>query len=115
MPIDRIAKYIERFAAMLGNGNNVHLMSVDSGSCALRSFADEPAIPKIRERVHRINEGTAPLQAQRARTDLDDLLDVFLQCREYELAPVAQRDCHPGRSGTIPHWDSRAGGRIWAA
>ena len=74
MPIDRIAKYIERFAAMVGHGNNVHLMSVDSGSCALRSFADEPAIPKIRERVHRINEGTAPLQAQRARTDLDDLL-----------------------------------------
>ena len=74
MPIDRAAKYLEKFAEMIGQENSVHLMSVDQGSCALRAVADDPPIPKLRERAQAINDGTAPQNAIKARREMDDLL-----------------------------------------
>ena len=72
MPMDRLAKYIEKFAALLGNESSVHLLSVDRGSCAITAFADDPAIPKIKDRTNRINDGTAPKAAIKARSEIDD-------------------------------------------
>jgi hypothetical protein len=73
-PMARLAQYVEKFAALVGNDANVHLLSVDGGSCKLRAFADEPAIPKIHDRVNRVIDGTAPRSALRAHSELDDFL-----------------------------------------
>jgi hypothetical protein len=73
-PMARLAQYVEKFAALLGNEANVHLLSVDGGSCILRAFADEPAIPKIHDRVNKIIDGTAARPAIRAHGEIDDLL-----------------------------------------
>jgi len=40
----------------------------------LRAFADDEAIPKVRERARAINDGTAPRSASNARAEADELL-----------------------------------------
>ena len=74
LPLDRAAKYIEKFAELIGCESSVHLIGVDKGSCALRAFADDPALPKLWERVRAINDGSAPRSAIKARADVDELL-----------------------------------------
>lgn len=74
LPLDRAAQYIEKFAEIIGNQHDVHLLSVDKGSCALRAFAEEPAIPKVRDRIRSVNDGTAPRNALKAQAEVDELL-----------------------------------------
>lgn len=74
IPMDRLAKYLEQFAALLGNDSSIHFVRVERGSCKLRAFAEDPALPKVKDRANQINDGTAPRQALKARADLDDLL-----------------------------------------
>jgi hypothetical protein len=74
MPIDRLAKYIAKFAELLGNENNVHFLRVGRGSCVLEATVDSTALPKLRERANKINDGSAPKLALRARHELNELL-----------------------------------------
>ncbi len=118
--MDRLAKYVEKFAALLGSEANVHLLSVEKSSCALRAFADDPAVPKIRDRANRINDGTAPRSALKAKAEMDDLLaqdnaigEVYIDEQKViefpgrrrrvseEIGPVARRSTIDGQIFSI--------------
>ncbi len=70
----RLAQYVEKFAALLGNESSVHFISVEPGSCRLRASAEDPAVPKIKERASRIADRTASRPALKAHDEIDDLL-----------------------------------------
>jgi hypothetical protein len=74
LPMARFAEYVEQFAALLGNESEVHFARVTSGSCVLTALADEPSLPKIRDRANRVKDGTAAAAAARAHTAIDNLL-----------------------------------------
>lgn len=74
IPLDRLAAYIAGVARLLGESANVHLDTIEEGSVAIRVEVDEPARPKVRERVRSIRAGSAPKDALKAYKDLDDML-----------------------------------------
>jgi hypothetical protein len=74
IPLDRLAAYIAGVARLLGESANVHLDTIENGSVAIRVRVDEPARPKVRERVHAIHKGSAPKEALKAYNDLDEML-----------------------------------------
>lgn len=74
IPLDRLAAYIAGVARLLGESASVHLDTIEEGSVAIRIDVDEPARPKVRERVRAIRAGSAPKDALRAYNDLDDML-----------------------------------------
>jgi hypothetical protein len=74
LPMSRLADYLRPFAAMLGSESSIHFEKVDDGTAKLRAYIDEPAIPKVRERISEIAIGSAPKVAQRAFKEVDDLL-----------------------------------------
>jgi hypothetical protein len=74
IPLDRLAAYIAGVARLLGESANVHLDTIEEGSVAIRVDVDEPARPKVRERVRAIRAGSAPKDALKAYKDLDDML-----------------------------------------
>jgi hypothetical protein len=74
IPLDRLAAYIAGVARLLGESANVHLEAIEEGSVAIRVDVDEPARPKVRERVRAIRAGSAPKDALKAYKDLDDML-----------------------------------------
>ena len=74
LPMARLAQYLEKFAALLGNESNVHFIGVDDGSAVCRAYVDDTAIPKIVDRANRIKDGTASRAALKAREEINDLL-----------------------------------------
>lgn len=74
IPMDRLAKYMDRFAALLGSETQVHFIGIKRGSCCLVARAEDSALPKIRERVKKSKDGAAPRGALRALSEVDDLL-----------------------------------------
>lgn len=74
IPLDRLASYIAGVARLLGESANVHLDTIEEGSVAIRVDVDEPARPKVRDRVRAIRTGSAPKDALKAYKDLDDML-----------------------------------------
>lgn len=74
IPLDRLAAYIAGVARLLGESSNVHLDTIEEGSVAIRVRVEEHARPKVRERVHAIRTGSAPKEALKAYTELDEML-----------------------------------------
>lgn len=74
MPMDRLADYIGAFARLLGERANVHFDQVAEGSIALVARVDEPAQPRVTERIQALRGGAAPADARSAYTDLDEML-----------------------------------------
>ena len=74
LPMSRLAEYLAQFAALLGNEANVHFSKLTKGSSNCKAYADEQAVPKVRERVESVVSGTAPKPAMKAHKDIDDLL-----------------------------------------
>jgi len=74
LPMSRLAEYLGQFAALLGNEANVHFSKLTKGSANCKAYADEQAVPKVRERVESVVSGTAPKPALKAHKDIDDLL-----------------------------------------
>lgn len=74
LPMSRLADYLKPFSTMLGSEANVHFDKVGDGSAALQARIDQPAAPKVYDRVHAVASGTGPKSAMRAFTEIDDLL-----------------------------------------
>jgi hypothetical protein len=74
IPMERLAEYMGALARLLGEAANVHFKKVFEGSVALRAAVDEPARPKVRDRVQAVRSGTAPRDVRKAFDDLDEML-----------------------------------------
>ncbi len=97
IPMNRLAKYLEVYSLMLGNDPYIHFTAVRDGSCAIHAYAEEAAVPRIKERLSRLQEEIAPRQASKARQDLDDLL--FADNAEGEITAYGQKVLtFPGRN-----------------
>jgi hypothetical protein len=74
LPMSRLADYLKPFSVMLGSEANVHFDRVGEGSAALNAYVDQPAAPKVQERIHAVASGTAPKSAMKAFSEIDDLM-----------------------------------------
>lgn len=74
IPMERLAEYMAALAKLLGETASVHFADVVEGSTALKARIDEPAQPKVRDRVHAIRTGSAPADARKAYQMLDEML-----------------------------------------
>lgn len=72
--MERLAEYMSGLARMLGEETYVHFDSIVEGSVALRARVDEPARPKVRERVRGVRSGFAPADVRKHYDLLDDML-----------------------------------------
>ncbi|MEM9624331.1 MAG: hypothetical protein AAF993_22010 [Pseudomonadota bacterium] len=69
IPMQRLSEYMADLAMLLGEPSSVHFDRMEEGSAVLVATIDEPAIPKVTQRVMSIGRGEAP----------DDLRKVFVQ------------------------------------
>ena len=74
LPMERLAEYVAAFAKLLGEKENVHFESIEPGSAVLVATIDVPARPKVRDRLVALRDGRAPSDAQKAFSELDEML-----------------------------------------
>jgi hypothetical protein len=74
LPMGRLAEYMAELARLLGEQEHVHFSHLESGSAVLVSNIDEPARPKVADRMQKVREGRAPKEAMQAFRTLDGLL-----------------------------------------
>ncbi|AHE55555.1 hypothetical protein [Sphingomonas sanxanigenens] len=74
IPMDRLAQYISALARLLGESGSVHLGPITEGSVKVRAMIDEPAQPKVQERVRGVRIGAPAVDALKAYNDLDEML-----------------------------------------
>jgi hypothetical protein len=74
LPMERLAEYMAALAVLLGEIASVHFRSVETGSAVLLAVVDEPARPKVRDRVRAVRDGIGPNDAMAAFHDLDEML-----------------------------------------
>ena len=74
LPMERLALYMSALAKLLGEQGSVHFEGVRPGSAVLVAAIDDPARPKVRERVRSVRDGTATKDARDAFLELDTLL-----------------------------------------
>ena len=74
LPMERLAEYLAAFARLLGEPASVHFQTVEAGSAVLVVEVDQPAQPRVDQRVHGVKNGTAPKDAMKSYSDLDEML-----------------------------------------
>jgi hypothetical protein len=74
IPMERLAEYIAALAQLLGEGANVHFGGLERSSVLLKARVDEPALPKVHERMRAVRDGSGPKDAHKAFDALDELL-----------------------------------------
>lgn len=75
LPMDRLAEYMAALAKLLGESAAVHFVeAVRPGSAILPVTVEQPARPKVRERVEGLRNGLAGKDARSAFAMLDNLL-----------------------------------------
>ncbi len=74
IPMGRLAKYMQAFAAMLGNEHGVHFDQLKPGSTQLVSRIDREEIPKVDEQLERVRRREAGQDALKAWNEIDRLL-----------------------------------------
>ena len=74
IPMERLGEYMAALARMLGEEAYVHFESIREGSVALKARVDEPARPKVRERVRSVRTSSATAEVRRHYDQLDAML-----------------------------------------
>lgn len=74
LSLGRLVAYLGELSKLLGDESGLHFERVDRGSAVLVAWAEEPAKPKIDDRVARVRSGDGPLEAAKALQRLNDLL-----------------------------------------
>lgn len=74
IPLERLGEYMAALARVLGEETYVHLDSIRAGSVALTIKVDEPAQPKVRERIYSVRNGIASADVEREVERVDEML-----------------------------------------
>lgn len=102
LPMGRLAEYLDAFARLLGESSGVHLDTVRAGSAVLVAKIDEPAQPKVGDRLERIKRGDGAKDAVKAFDDLDELLRMDNATGQLMDADSAVIIPFPGRDRAAP-------------
>ena len=57
LPMARLAEYMAHLAALYGSEERVHFDKLKKGSAILQVIVDEPAIPKVFQRLQSVKSG----------------------------------------------------------
>ena len=71
LPMARLAEYMADLALLLGEPENVHFERLEKGSAVLVQAIEEPAFPKVAERLRGVRTGDGPSDALKAFQSLD--------------------------------------------
>lgn len=74
LSLGRLVAYLGELSKLFGDEPGVHFERIDHGSAVLVAWADEPARPKIDDRLDRVRVGDGPLDAAKALARLNELL-----------------------------------------
>ena len=74
LPMARLAEYMAKMAALLGEKPQVHFLRVEEGSAVLLQEVEHEAQPAVRERIHAMREEGGPHDARQAYKALNELL-----------------------------------------
>jgi hypothetical protein len=74
LPMARLAEYLAELAALYGNEERVHFDKLKKGSAILQVVIEEPAFPKVFQRLQSVKSGDPDPEAQKAYKALDRLL-----------------------------------------
>jgi hypothetical protein len=102
LPMSRLAEYMAELARLLGEQERVHFSHIESGSAVLVSNIEEPAVPKVGERLRNVRDGSAPKDALQAYKALDTLLAKDNAIATLTGADGAEIIAFPGRTRPKP-------------
>ena len=71
IPMARLAEYMADLAMLLGEPERVHFERMEKGSAVLVQTIEEPAFPKVAERLRGVSTGDAPSDVLKAFQSLD--------------------------------------------
>ena len=74
IPMARLAEYMAELAKLLGETERVHFSHLEEGSAVLVSTVEEPAWPKVAERVRAVRQGDAPKEVMQTYKSIDAML-----------------------------------------
>ena len=74
LPMSRLAEYMSELAKLLGDQEHVHFSHLEPGSAVLVSSVEDTAVPKVGERLQKVQHGHGPKDAMQAHKALDTLL-----------------------------------------
>jgi hypothetical protein len=101
LPMSRLAEYMAELARLLGEQERVHFSRLEQGSAILVSKIEEPAAPKVEERLQKVRQGQGPKDAMQAYKNLDTLL-----AKDNAVATLAEGGAEiiafPGRTRPKP-------------
>ncbi|HYF87914.1 hypothetical protein [Azospirillum sp.] len=74
LSLGRLVAYLGELSKLLGDDPDLHFDRIDRGSAVLVAWADEPARPKLDDRLARVRVGDGPIDAAKALGKLNELL-----------------------------------------
>ena len=74
LPMARLAEYMAKMAALLGERSDVHFVRIEEGSAVLLQDVEHEAQPVVRERIHAVGQGAGPPDLMQAYEALNVLL-----------------------------------------
>lgn len=97
LSLGRLVAYLGELTKLLGDDPGLHFDRIDRGSAVLVAWADEPARPKLDERLARVRLGDGPPEAVKALTRIngllrDDAAVGALKVGDAEIIPFPGRD-----------------------
>jgi hypothetical protein len=102
LPMSRLAEYMTELARLLGEQERVHFSRLEPGSAVLVSSVENPAVPKVGERLHKVREGHGPKDAMQAYKALDTLLAKDNAIASLTAEGGAEIIAFPGRTRPKP-------------
>jgi hypothetical protein len=75
MPMARLAEYLSDLARLFGTEKSVHLIKVEAGSTVPVMLVEYEDEPKVRERLHAVQNKAGPEDAMRAATEINKRLE----------------------------------------
>jgi len=74
IPMERLARYMQNLAAMLGHQNAVHFHKLKLGSTHIVTKIDHEDVPKVASHLSKMREGEGSPEAKKAQAEIDKLL-----------------------------------------
>lgn len=100
IPMERLAQYLGELAILFGESKAVHFVRLEYGSTVPVIKIEREAVPKVRERVRRVERGDAPVEAMRAYQRINQKLKDDNAVGYVQEPAGAQIIQFPGRDDT---------------
>lgn len=81
MPLDRLARYLDHLATILGETKSVHLLRIEDGSTVPVLAVEWESVPKVKQRANDVRNNEGPAEARAAKRALEK--DLALDNAEY--------------------------------